>query len=111
MKSAIRCCAFLYPILACLCIGTTALFAAEEKPTLDENIDNVLTELALFNADAMERAIEDLAGKYPEKFKQAQLLADNARLLEETRRHCNSRSAGDLRFQATCAARESYPRF
>ncbi len=76
MKSAIRCCAFLYPILACLCIGTTALFAAEEKPTLDENIDNVLTELALFNADAMERAIEDLAGKYPEKFKQAQLLAE-----------------------------------
>ncbi|MCP4452246.1 MAG: SUMF1/EgtB/PvdO family nonheme iron enzyme [Planctomycetes bacterium] len=41
-----------------------------------EQVNRVVDELSLFNTQAMERAIKDLAGRYPDRFDKAELLAE-----------------------------------
>ncbi len=44
------------------------MLAWENESVEVERIDNLLTELSLFDTESMARAIKDLAGKHPKVF-------------------------------------------
>ncbi|HJN07978.1 MAG TPA: SUMF1/EgtB/PvdO family nonheme iron enzyme [Pirellulaceae bacterium] len=73
---AITRCAARYLTLVFMCASTATLFAEEDKSTKAARIDRVLTELSLFDVEAMSRVIKDLAGKHPGVFDKAKLLAE-----------------------------------
>jgi len=68
---------FLSPFfLSCLIVLGMSIvppFVIAETTT---NMATVLEELSLFNPEAMERAIQDLASRYPDRFNEGQLLAE-----------------------------------
>ncbi len=77
----------------------TLLAQKEVPPETAVRIDSILEELSLFNVEAMDRVIKDLAGKYPKRFDETRILAElesNAAQLKDVATALKKRDASAI---------------